>query len=88
MSMQYILDDNVIPKYITSKHWFGKFKTTGFFFIIIVDFRRKLKCINSASLRRARRCVKTLTMPLRQTLTGLYMQNKTDSYDARRLACM
>lgn len=59
-----------------------------FLIIIITEFRRKLKCINSSSLRRARRCVKTLTLPLRQTLTALYMQNKTDSYDARRLACM
>ncbi|XP_078335720.1 uncharacterized protein LOC111134485 isoform X2 [Crassostrea virginica] len=51
-------------------------------------FGKKLKCINSSSLQRARLCVKTLTMPLRQTLTGLYVQNKTNSYDARRLACI
>ncbi|XP_061197890.1 uncharacterized protein LOC133206001 [Saccostrea echinata] len=51
-------------------------------------FGRKLKCIKSSSLKRAKRCVKSLTMPLRQTLTEMYLQNTTNGHDARRLACI
>ncbi|XP_062602554.1 serine-rich adhesin for platelets-like [Saccostrea cucullata] len=51
-------------------------------------FGKKLKCIKSSSLKRAKRCVKSLTMPLRQTLTEMYLQNTTNGHDARRLACI
>ncbi|XP_048776941.1 uncharacterized protein LOC125681072 [Ostrea edulis] len=50
--------------------------------------KRKLKCIKPSSLRRARRCVKSLTKPLRQTLTEMYIQNKTNGHDAQKLACI